>query len=252
MMRIAALLLLLFPFSVFAQQMPSPDGAAQRLEWWKESRANVYLNDYGELKRYRDANATLPAAKPDENRVVFYGDSITDMWKIAESFPGKPYINRGISGQTTSQMLVRLRQDVIDLHPKVVVILAGTNDIAGNTGPISLEGIEENIASITELARAHNIAVVWSSVTPVNNYTARSQDFFATRSPVKIFGLNRWLKQYCAENHLVYLDYFSPMVDKDGLLRRDLAEDGLHPNAAGYAIMAPLAEAAIQKALAAH
>jgi lysophospholipase L1-like esterase len=230
--------------------MPSADGAAQRLEWWKESRANVYLNDFGELNRYRDANATLPAAKPDENRVVFYGDSITDMWKIAQSFPGKPYINRGISGQTTSQMLVRLRQDVINLHPKVVVILAGTNDIAGNTGPISLEGIQENMASITELARAHNIAVVWASVTPVNNYTARSQDFFATRSPSKIVELNRWLKQYCADNHLVYLDYFSVMVDKDGLLRRDLAEDGLHPNAAGYAIMAPLAELAIQKALA--
>jgi len=252
MIRITAVLLLLFPFSVFAQQVPTPDGAAQRLEWWKESRANVYLNDYGELKRYRDANATLPAAKPDENRVVFYGDSITDMWKIAESFPGKPYINRGISGQTTSQMLVRLRQDVIDLHPKVVVILAGTNDIAGNTGPISLEGIQENMASITELARAHNIAVVWASVTPVNNYTTRSQDFFATRSPSKIVELNRWLKQYCAANHLVYLDYFSAMVDKDGLLRRDLAEDGLHPNGAGYAIMAPLAEAAIQKALAAR
>ncbi len=252
MMRITAFLLLLFPFSAVAQQTPSPDGAAQRLEWWKESRANVYLNDYGELKRYRDANATLAAPKPDENRVVFYGDSITDMWKIAESFPGKPYIGRGISGQTTSQMLVRLRQDVIDLHPKVVVILAGTNDIAGNTGPISLEGIEENIASITELARAHNIAVVWSSVMPVNNYTPRSQDFFATRSPAKILELNRWLKQYCADNHLVYLDYFSAMVDKDGLLRRDLAEDGLHPNATGYAIMAPLAEAAIQKAIAAR
>lgn len=250
MMRITALLLLLFPLSVFAQQTPSPDGAAQRLEWWKESRANVYLNDFGELKRYRDANTALAAPKPDENRVVFYGDSITDGWKIAESFPGKPYINRGISGQTTSQMLVRLRQDVIDLHPKVVVILAGTNDIAGNTGPISLEGIEGNIASITELARAHNIAVVWSSVTPVNNYTARSQDFFATRPPAKILELNRWLKQYCADNHLVYLDYFSSMVDKDGLLRRDLAEDGLHPNPTGYAIMAPLAEAAIQKALA--
>ncbi|HEU5401972.1 MAG TPA: SGNH/GDSL hydrolase family protein [Terriglobales bacterium] len=252
MMRLTALLLLFLPFSVFAQQTPSPGSAEQHLEWWKESRANVYLNDFGELKRYRDANAALAAPNPDENRVVFYGDSITDGWRIAESFPGKPYINRGISGQTTSQMLVRLRQDVIDLHPKVVVILAGTNDIAGNTGPISLEGIEENIASITELARAHNIAVVWSSVTPVNNYTPRSQDFFATRSPAKILELNRWLKQYCADNHLVYLDYFPPMVDKDGLLRRDLAEDGLHPNAAGYAIMAPLAEAAIQKALAAH
>jgi lysophospholipase L1-like esterase len=251
-MRITALLLLLCPLSLIAQQaqmLPSGD-PAQRLEWWKESRADVYLNDFGELKRYRDANATLPAPQADENRVVFYGDSITDGWKIAGSFPGKPYINRGIGGQTTSQMLVRFRQDVINLHPKVVVILAGTNDIAGNTGPISVEGIEENMASISELARAHNIAVVWSSVTPVNNYTPRSLDFFATRPPAKILELNRWLKHYCAGNHLVYLDYFSAMVDKDGLLRRDLAEDGLHPNAAGYAIMAPMAEAAIQKALA--
>lgn len=249
-MRITAFVLLLLPLSVFAQQTPSPEDAAVRLERWKESRANVYLNDFGELKRYRDADAALGAPKPAENRVVFYGDSITDMWKIADSFPGKPYINRGISGQTTSQMLVRFRQDVIDLHPKVAVILAGTNDIAGNTGPISLEGIEANMASITELARAHNIAVVWSSVTPVNDYTARSQDFFATRPPAKILELNRWLKQYCADNHLVYLDYFSAMVDKDGLLRRDLAEDGLHPNAAGYAIMAPMAEAAVENALA--
>ncbi len=251
-MRLVAILLLCFPFGLFAQQTPSPDGAAQRLEWWKESRANVYLNDFGELKRYRDANATLATPKLGENRVVFFGDSITDIWKIADSFPGKPYINRGIGGQTTSQMLVRFRQDVIDLHPKVVVILAGTNDIAGNTGPISLEKIEGNMASLTELARAHNIAVIWSSVTPVNNYTPRAQDFFATRPPAKIVELNRWLKQYCADNQLVYLDYFSAMVDKDGLLRRDLAEDGLHPNAAGYAIMAPLAEAAIEKALAAH
>src|SRR5512146_878559 len=253
MMRIPAFLLLLFSFNVFAQQsQPSADRAGVRLEWWKESRANVYLNDFGELNRYREANQALPAEKPGENRVVFYGDSITDIWKIADSFPGKPYINRGISGQTTSQMLVRLRQDVIKLHPKVVVILAGTNDIAGNTGPISLEDIEGNMASMTELARANHIAVVWSSVTPVNNYTPRSQDFFATRPPAKILELNRWLKQYCADNHLVYLDYFSAMVDKDGLLRRELAEDGLHPNAAGYAIMAPMAEAAIEKALAAH
>ena len=253
-MRIAALLLLLTPFSAFTQQTqpPPPGDAAQRLEWWKESRANVYLNDFGELKRYRDANAALGAPKADEDRVVFYGDSITDMWKIADSFPGKPYINRGIGGQTTAQMLVRFRQDVIDLHPKVVIILAGTNDIAGNTGPISVEGVEANMASLSELARANHIAVVWASVTPVNNYTPRSQDFFATRSPAKILELNRWLKQYCADNHLVYLDYFSAMVDKDGLLRRDLAEDGLHPNAAGYAIMAPMAEAAIQKALATH
>jgi lysophospholipase L1-like esterase len=251
MMRIAALLVLLFSFNGFAQQAQTPagDGAAVHLEWWKESRAYVYMNDFGELKRYAEADRALAATAPDEKRVIFFGDSITDGWKLADSFPGKPYINRGIGGQTTSQMLVRFRQDVIDLHPKVVVILAGTNDIAGNTGPISLADIEDNMASLTELARAHHIAVVWSSVTPVNNYTPQAQDFFATRPPAKILELNRWLKQYCAENHLVYLDYFSAMVDKDGLLRRELAEDGLHPNAAGYAVMAPLAEKAIGEAL---
>jgi lysophospholipase L1-like esterase len=241
--------ILFFALSAAAQQAPSGDGAAVRLERWKESRANVYLNDFGELSRYRDANRTLAAPASGESRVVFYGDSITDSWRIADSFPGKPYINRGIGGQTTSQMLVRFRQDVIDLDPKVVVILAGTNDIAGNTGPIDLADIEANLASISELARVHHIAVVLSSVTPVNNYTPRSQDFFVTRPPTKILELNRWLKQYCADNHLIYLDYFSAMVDKEGLLRRDLAEDGLHPNAAGFAIMAPLAEKAIEEAL---
>ena len=131
---------------------------------------------------------------------MFFGDSITDIWKLEDYFPGKPYLNRGIGGQTTPQMLVRFRQDVIDLHPSVVVILAGTNDIAGNTGPMSLETIEANYSSLAELARAHNIRVVFSSVLPVHNYTPKSQDFFAQRSPEKILALNRWLKDYCAAN----------------------------------------------------
>src|SRR5207253_11312245 len=145
------------------------------------------------------------------------------------------------------QMLVRFRQDVIDLHPKVVVILAGTNDIAGNTGPMTLENIEANYSSLAELARVHNIRVVFSSVLPVHNYTPKSQDFFAQRPPEQILALNRWLKDYCAANALTYLDYFTPMVDDKGLLKRELAEDGLHPNPAGYKIMAPLAETAIAK-----
>jgi lysophospholipase L1-like esterase len=181
---------------------------------------------------------------------VFFGDSITDLWKLDEYFPGKPYINRGIGGQTTSQMLVRFRQDVIDLQPKVVVILAGTNDIAGNTGPMRLEDIEANYASFAELARAHDIRVVLSSVLPVHNYTPSSQDFFAQRSPEKILKLNRWLKDYSAANGVVYLDYFGAVVDDKGLLKRDLADDGLHPNVEGYKLMAPLAQAAIEKALA--
>ena len=146
-------------------------------------------------------------------------------------------------------MLVRFRQDVIDLHPKVVVILAGTNDIAGNTGPMRLEDIESNYASMAELARANNIRVVFSSVLPVHNYTPQSQNLFAGRPPGKILELNRWLKNYCVTNDCIYLDYFSAMVDDRGLLKRELADDGLHPNAAGYKIMAPLAEAAIHNAL---
>jgi lysophospholipase L1-like esterase len=178
------------------------------------------------------------------------GDSITDAWHLSEYFPGKSYVNRGISGQTTPQMLIRFRPDVIDLQPKAVVILAGTNDIAGNTGPMTLEDIENNYASMAELARAHGIRTVFSSVIPVNNYTPRAELLFVQRPPEKILALNRWLKGYCARNGDVYLDYFSAMVDQKGLLRQDLAIDGLHPNPEGYKIMAPLAQAAIERALA--
>lgn len=233
-----------------AQQPSIPTTGFAGLDQYRASRIAVFTDDFGQLARYRDANAALKAPAADENRVVFFGDSITDIWKLEDYFPGKPYLNRGIGGQTTPQMLVRFRQDVIDLHPKAVVILAGTNDIAGNTGPMSLQTIEANYASLAELARAHGIRVIFSSVLPVHNYTPKAQDFYAQRSPEKILELNRWLKDYSAANGLVYLDYFSSMVDEKGLLRRDLADDGLHPNPAGYKIMAPLAEAAITRALA--
>jgi lysophospholipase L1-like esterase len=232
-----------------AQQPTIPSTGHPGLDQYRASRIAVFTDDFGQLVRYRDANSSLKVPATDENRVVFFGDSITDIWKLEDYFPGKPYVNRGIGGQTTPQMLVRFRQDVIDLHPKVVVILAGTNDIAGNTGPMTLENIEANYSSLAELARVHNIRVVFSSVLPVHNYTPKSQDFFAQRPPEKILALNRWLKDYCAANVLTYLDYFTPMVDDKGLLKRDLAEDGLHPNPAGYKMMAPLAEAAIAKAL---
>ncbi len=235
---------------VLAQQTGQASSAQQSLERWRESKFAILKDDFGELARYRDANANLKPPAAGENRVVFFGDSITDLWKLDEYFPGKPYINRGISGQTTPQMLVRFRQDAIELQPKVIVILAGTNDIAGNTGPMRLEDIEANYASMAELARAHDIRVVFSSVLPVHNYTPRSQDLFAQRPPEKILELNRWLKTYCAANHYIYLDYFSAMVNEQGLLKRELADDGLHPNVAGYKLMAPLAEAAIEKALA--
>jgi lysophospholipase L1-like esterase len=146
-------------------------------------------------------------------------------------------------------MLVRYRQDVIDLQPKVVVILAGTNDIAGNTGPMRNEDIEANFASFAELARVHGIHVVYSSILPVHNYTERAKDFFAQRPQARILALNDWLKDYCTKNNIVYLDYFSALVDDKGMLKKDLADDGLHPNAGGFKVMAPLAETAIQKAL---
>jgi lysophospholipase L1-like esterase len=219
------------------------------LDRYRASRVAVYSDDYGERARYRAANTALPPPAATENRVVFFGDSITDLWRLDQSFPGKPYVNRGIGGQTTSQMLVRFRQDVIELRPRVVVILAGTNDIAGNTGPIANEEIEGNLASLADLARMHDIRVVLSSVMPVHNYTPRAQEFFASRPAERIVVLNRWMREYTAANGVVYLDYYSAMVDDRGMLRRDLAEDGLHPNATGYAIMARLADEAIQRAL---
>ena len=233
-------------------QQPSASAlalATERQEAWRKGRVRVYMDDFGELKRFRAANASLKPPAAGDKRVVFYGDSITDMWPLAIAFPGKPYVNRGIGGQTTSQMLVRFRNDVIALNPKVVVILAGTNDIAGNSGPISLADIQGNFATMVELARAHGIRVVLSSVIPVHNYTPASDLTYPRRPPDQIAALNKWLKDYAAANGCVYLDYAAAMSDTKGLLKRELAEDGLHPNAAGYAIMAPLAAQAIAKAL---
>src|SRR5258708_10967371 len=201
-----------------AQQVTLPSTGHPGLDQYRASRIAVFTDDFGQLTRYRDANERLNPPPAGENRVVFFGDSITDIWKLEEYFPGKPYLNRGIGGQTTPQMLVRFRQDVIDLYPRVVVILAGTNDIAGNTGPMRLEDIEANYSSLAELARANHVAVVFSSVLPVHNYTPKSQDFFLQRSPEEILSLNHWLQDYCAAHGLVYLDYFSPMVDDKGLL----------------------------------
>jgi lysophospholipase L1-like esterase len=237
--------------SIAVGQSP-PDATAkaeQELQQWKNANASTWINDFGNLARYRDANAKLNPPAPGENRVVFLGDSITDSWDLTKYFPGRPYVNRGISGQTTPQMLIRFRQDVISLQPKVVVLLAGTNDIAGNTGPMTLENIEANYASMAELARAHGIRIVFSSVTPVNGYGESAQRFFPLRSPQKIINLNQWLKDYAARNGDVYLDYFTAMVDDKAMLRRDLSEDGLHPNPAGYKVMAPLAEKAVAQAL---
>jgi lysophospholipase L1-like esterase len=257
----ATCVILAASFTAFAQQ-PAPQlqergGAVaphveteQPLNDYQRSQMTNWARDFADLHRYRAANQELGDPVSGEHRVVFFGDSITDKWTLNQYFPDKHYINRGISGQTTSQMLVRFRQDVIDLDPDVVVILAGTNDIAGNTGPISIEAIEGNVTSMAELARAHDIALVLSSVTPVNNYTPASQHFFSDRPPSEILRLNEWMKAYCASTNCYYLDYFDAMVDGSGLMKRALTEDGLHPNDAGYKIMAPLAQSAIDKTMA--
>ena len=205
------------------------------------------LSDWAGLTRYGSDNAKL-RLKPDEQRVVFLGDDITDHWGQGQTpfFPGKAYLNRGIAGQTTPQMLVRFRQDVIALKPKVVVIQAGTNDIASVTGPITEAMAAENFMSMAELARVHGIRVVFASLLPVCNC---SRDIASRRPVGKILSMNGWLKRYAAETGAVYLDYYSALVDGREF-KRALTVDGLLPNDAGYALMAPLAEEAIRKALA--
>lgn len=204
--------------------------------------------DFNGLGRYRDENAKLASPEPGENRVVFYGDSITDGWgrRAGKFFPGKPYINRGISGQTTTQMLVRFQQDVVRLKPAVVVILAGTNDVAGNTGPENMQMIEDNFISMVELAKANGIRVVLSSVLPSKKFGWNPE----VKPAEAIKTLNQWIESYCAKENLVYLNYYPALVDSEGGIKAELAMDGIvHPNDAGYAIMEPLAEAAVAKAL---
>jgi len=252
LLRVIALFLALQScISVLAQQQtPSiPSTGFPGLDEYRASRIAIYYDDFGQLSVFRDADAALAAPAKGENRVVFFGDSITEGWKLDHSFPGKLYINRGISGQTTPQMLLRFRQDVIDLHPKAVVILAGTNDLAGTTGPLRNEDIESNYASMADLARANGIAMVFSSVLPVNNYPHEGEDYFSQRPMSRILALNTWLRDYCTRKRVLFVDYFAAMVDEKGMLRKDLSGDGLHPNDAGYKIMAPLAKAAIEKAL---
>jgi lysophospholipase L1-like esterase/uncharacterized membrane protein YphA (DoxX/SURF4 family) len=213
--------------------------------------------DYGRRSRYAEANAALAPRRAGDKRVVFFGDSITDNWsKVGYGgfFPGRPYVNRGIGGQTTSQMLLRFRPDVIALKPDAVVILAGTNDIAGNAGPVSLEVVQQNLATMAEWARLHGIRVVLASLLPVSDDkrdgvgqpVVRTRD----RPPATLRALNAWLAEYARGDGHVYLDYFSAVADGAGVLKGDLNDDGLHPNAAGYAVMAPLADKAIEAALA--
>jgi lysophospholipase L1-like esterase len=253
---VAAILTITSASGVFAQSTaPSPSAAECAEMKSRLERAENRLKDWPALERYRNENLRLSPAEKNEHRVVFMGDSITDSWDNQNNggfFPGKPYVNRGISGQTTPQMLLRFRRDVIELKPKVVVILAGTNDIAGNTGPTTLEAIADNLTSMAELARLHGIRVVFSSVMPVSDYEVRNGNPIiqtARRPPEKIKALNVWMRDYVTKNKLTYLDYYSAMVDEKGFLKDELSNDGLHPNPAGYAVMNPLVEAAIASSL---
>jgi len=217
------------------------------LEEIKES-----MDDWPQLHYYSKANAQIMHGAQANERVVFLGDSITEFWndqKYGGFFPGKPYINRGISAQTTPQMLLRLRADVIALKPKVMVLLAGVNDIAGNTGPMTMQQTQDNITTIAELATLHHIKVIIASVLPTSNYHYNGTEPITVRRPLAtIRALNAWIKNYCEEHGHVYLDYFTAMIDEQGMLKSELSEDDLHPNKTGYALMAPLAQAAIEKA----
>lgn len=213
--------------------------AAQRL-------ANA-LQDWDALSRYHADNERLKALPADPNRVVFMGDSITDGWKLDTYFPGKPYVNRGISGQVTSQMLVRMYPDVIDLKPAAMVFFAGTNDIAQNNGPVTLTMIQENVMAISELAKLHGIKVILCSIMPIADYGRVKMS--PGRPPADILRVNAWLKDYAAKNGAVYCDYFGATVDAQGLLKQGISMDGLHPNADGYKLMVPVVQAAIDEAL---
>lgn len=239
-----------------AQNQIPPDQLAawEQLTLYQKSQLERTYNDWAFLAKFREANALLPQPPAGETRVVFMGDSITEGWGMkatatsparGEFFPGKPYINRGISGQTTPQMLVRFRQDVILLKPKVVVLLAGTNDIAENTGKETIEEIGNNIASMSEIARTNGIRVVLCSVLPASDFHWHK----GLEPAPKIKALNAWMKDYAAKNGFVYVDYYSPMANSEGGLKAELSPDGVHPNKAGYDLMGPLAENGIAEAL---
>jgi len=210
-------------------------------------RLTDQLADWNQLGQFYAANEELKKQPADPKRVVFMGDSITIGWKLEDSFPGKPYVNRGISGQTTPQMLVRMFPDVIDLKPAAVIILAGTNDIARNTGPETPTMIEENLQAMTELAQAHGIKVVLCAITPIADYGRNKMS--EGRPPADILKINAWMKDYAAKANAVYADYFAALVDSAGFLKPGISQDGLHPNPDGYKLMAPVAAAALAKVL---
>ena len=210
--------------------------------------AQAKLQDWAALAHYRTQNEALAPAAPGEQRVVFFGDSITEIWghRGSEFFPGKPYINRGISGQTSAQMVVRFHPDVVNLHPKAVVILAGTNDVAANTGPMSAEATLDDFRAMVEMARANNIKLIIGSIPPADDFPWRR----GLEPATKIRALNEKLHAYCVSEGIPWIDYYSALADEKGAMKPGLSIDGVHPSPAGFAVMAPLAEAAIENTLA--
>jgi acyl-CoA thioesterase I len=220
------------------------------------TRLTEQLADWNQLGRYQQANIELMRQPVPKDRVVFMGDSITDGWKLEGSFPGKPYVNRGIGGQTTAQMLVRMYPDVIALKPAAVIIFAGTNDIAGNNGPQTVTMIQQNLMAMVELAKAHNIKVILCAVMPITDAKTNPPERgggpinqSATRPPADILTLNVWIRSYAQTVGAGFVDYHAATAGTDGMLRAEITSDGLHPNAAGYALMAPVASVAIAAAL---
>lgn len=251
--RLITAALLFIAFATQAQQtttttitMTPDDTAAQEAKKWLDPEYSFH-NDWANLRKYQDENSKLSPPANGEPRIVFMGNSITEFWKTNDpDYFSTNYINRGISGQTTPQMLIRFRPDVINLKPAVVVLLAGINDIAENTGPNKLENVFGNIASMVELANASHIKVVMSSVLPANHLGWRP----LIDPTEKVIELNKMIKDYAVKNHIVYLDYYSAMVDEQKGLPKTFSGDGVHPNLAGYKVMEPLADKAIRDALA--
>ena len=245
---LTSLSILVFAMSIsLLAQNKQAEPTAEQKEAWRKAQEEQFHNDWANLGRFRNDNKKIGLPAAGEIRVVFMGNSITEGWSRLDSafFTGRPFINRGISGQTTPQMLIRFKPDVVNLKAEVVVILAGINDIAGNTGPSTLEMIEDNLSSMAEIAQANKIQVVLSSVLPAYDFPWRP----GMEPAEKVVKLNVWIKNYAATHKCIYLDYFTPMSDEKHGLKKEYTQDGVHPNLEGYKVMEPLAEEAIKKAL---